>query len=92
MRAVERRGGRQGTGTRTPWWRACAEAPNGDWELQVGNGQTLYSPSERSDLFAFGLDREFGDGLNARLKAYGREISDQQPRFIGLQQVKFPRL
>ena len=61
-------------------------------ELQVGNGQTLYSPSERSDLFAFGLDREFGDGLNARLKAYDREISDQQPRFIGLQQVKFPRL
>jgi len=54
-------------------------------ELQVGDGQTLYAPAERSDLFAVGLERRLGD-LSVRLEGYDRRISDQQPRFIGLRQ------
>jgi hypothetical protein len=54
-------------------------------ELQVGDGQTLYAPAERSDLFAVGLERKLGDH-SVRLEAYDRRISDQQPRFIGLRQ------
>ncbi|NJD19448.1 MAG: TonB-dependent receptor [Gemmatimonadetes bacterium] len=55
-------------------------------ELQVGDGQTLYAPAERSDLFAIGLQRRFGSSVGLRLEAYARRISDQQPRFVGLEQ------
>jgi outer membrane receptor protein involved in Fe transport len=55
-------------------------------ELQVGDGQTLYAPAERSELFALGLQRRFGPGLSVRLEGYHRRISDQQPRWVGLEQ------
>ncbi len=55
-------------------------------DLQVGDGQTLYAPAERSDLVALGLERRLGKHSRLRVEAYDREISDQQPRFIGLQQ------
>ncbi len=55
-------------------------------DLQVGDGQSRYAPAERSDLFALGLQRRFGPGLSVRLEAYERRISDQQPRFVGLEQ------
>jgi len=54
-------------------------------ELQVEDGQTLFAPAQRSDLFALGVERDFG-GLRARVEAYDRRISDQQPRFVGLRQ------
>ena len=55
-------------------------------ELQVGDGQTLYSPSERSDLLALGLEQEIGRRFHMRVEAYDRRIADEQPRFIGLRQ------
>jgi hypothetical protein len=64
--------------------RYCQSQGIGD--LQVGDGQSRYAPAERSDLFALGLQRRFGAGLSVRLEAYDRRISDQQPRFVGLEQ------
>jgi len=55
-------------------------------DLQVGDGQTLFAPSERSDLVALGLEHRFGPALGVRLEAYARTIADQQPRFVGLEQ------
>ncbi len=55
-------------------------------DLQAGDGQTLYSPAERSDLVALGLEHRIGDGAKLRVEAYDRRISDQQRRFIGLEQ------
>lgn len=55
-------------------------------DLQVGDGQTLYSPAERSDLVALGVEHRTGGGGKLRLEAYDRRISDQQRRFIGLEQ------
>ncbi len=55
-------------------------------ELQVGDGQTLFAPAERSDLVALGVQRQFGPGLSLRLEAYHRSISDQQPRWVALEQ------
>lgn len=55
-------------------------------DLQVGDGQTLYSPAERSDLLAVGLEHRVNSELSVRIEAYQRRISDQQPRFIGLEQ------
>lgn len=55
-------------------------------ELQVGDGQTLFAPAERSDLVALGVQRRFGPELSLRLEAYHRSISDQQPRWVGLEQ------
>lgn len=54
--------------------------------LQVGDGQTLYAPAERSDMVAVALEQRLGRGGKVRIEAYDRRISDQQPRFIGLEQ------
>lgn len=55
-------------------------------DLQVGDGQTLYSPAERSDFFALGLEHRLSPSMRLRVEAYHRRIADQQPRFIGLEQ------
>ncbi len=60
--------------------------PQGIGELQVGDGQSRYAASERSDLFALGLQRRFGAALSVRVEVYDRRISDQQPRYVGLEQ------
>jgi len=55
-------------------------------ELEVGSGQTRYWPSERSSLLALGLERRIDAQMSVRLEAYHRSISNQQPRFISLEQ------
>ena len=59
--------------------------PQGIGDLQVGDGQTLYSKAELSDLIALGLERRLLPTLSVKVEGYDRRIADQQPRFIGLE-------
>lgn len=59
---------------------------HGIHELEVGDGEVEYFPSERSQQVAVGLERRFGHGLTARAELYHRSISDQRPRFLNLEQ------
>lgn len=55
-------------------------------DLQVGDGQTVYPPAERSDLVALGLERRLSGTARLRVEAYDRRIANQQPLFVGLRQ------
>lgn len=58
---------------------------HGIHELQVGDGETTFSPSERADQVALGLDHTFADGLRLRLEAYHRDVADQRPRYLNIE-------
>jgi hypothetical protein len=55
-------------------------------ELDVGDGQTGYHPSERADQVALGLDHRFPGGVGMRLEAYHRTIGRPRPSFINAEQ------
>jgi outer membrane receptor protein involved in Fe transport len=59
---------------------------HGIHELEVGDGEIEYYPSERSEQIALGVERRFPGGINARVEFYDRAISDQRPRFLNLEQ------
>ncbi len=58
-------------------------------ELQVEDGETRFSPAERSVHSVLGYERLFGDGDRAslqalRLEVYRRQIRDPRPRYENL--------
>jgi outer membrane receptor protein involved in Fe transport len=55
-------------------------------ELDVGDGETVYSPSEESRQLAFGLDHRFPGGVGLRLEAYSRTLSARRPMFLNVEQ------
>jgi hypothetical protein len=70
----------QGTTLRGSWGRYFQS--HGLHELDVGDGETAFFPSDRAEQVALGLDHRFGGGLNLRLEAYHRAMSDLRPRYV----------
>jgi vitamin B12 transporter len=59
------------------------------YELQVEDGETRFSPAERSEHWVVGYERLFGQQERAflralRVEAYRREIQDPRPRYENL--------
>jgi hypothetical protein len=55
-------------------------------ELQVGDGDTGFHPSERGEQLAFGVERRLGRGLGVRIEAYRRIVADRSPLYINAEQ------
>lgn len=72
------------TKLRASWGRYYQS--HGIHELEVGDGETEFYPSERAEQAAVGLEHRFPGGISARIEAYDRSISYQHPRFINLEQ------
>ena len=63
-----------------------SQRPN---ELQVEDGETEFLAVERADTFLVGWERNFG-GVNLRLDAYLREVTDPRPYYINLFEATNP--
>ena len=50
-------------------------------ELNVSDGQTQFVPAERSDQVDVSVQHRFASGVRFRVDAYGKWLSDVQPRF-----------
>ena len=61
-------------------------------ELSVVDGDTLFFPSERANQFAASIEHGFARGLQARVEAYHRTISDPRPRYLNVirEMIIFP--
>jgi hypothetical protein len=59
---------------------------HGIQELEVADGELVYYPAERSDQVAVGIQHSFRGGVDARVELYRRDVGDQRPRFINLEQ------
>lgn len=55
-------------------------------ELDVGDGETSYSPSDRAHQVALGVDHRFPGGLGLRLEAYRRTVTGRRPVFLNAEQ------
>ena len=53
-------------------------------ELNIPDGQTAFLQAERSDQLDLSFSHSFGAALHLRVDAYGRRISDVQPRWENL--------
>ncbi len=51
-------------------------------ELDVGDGETEFFPSDPAEQLAIGFDHRFDSGLNLRLEAYRRTMADPRPTFL----------
>jgi len=60
--------------------------PHKLYELEVGDGETGYYPSERASQVAIGFENRFADGVVFRLEAYQRWLRDQPPHFYNARQ------
>lgn len=80
------------TKLRASWGRYYQS--HGLQELQVGDGETTYHPSERADQVAVGLEHLLRNGVDLRVELYRRQMADPSPRFINLEQELniFPEL
>lgn len=72
------------TTVRASWGRY--RQSHGIQELEVGDGETEYFPSERADQLALGLEHRFRNGVDARLELYERRMADQRPVFFNAEQ------
>lgn len=68
------------TAFRASWGRY--RQSHGIHELEVGDGEIDFFPSDRAVQLAIGVEHRFDFGLSARLEAYRRDMSDQRPRFV----------
>jgi len=59
---------------------------HGIHELEVGDGETAYLPSERAEQLAVGLERKLGGGVALRVEAYRRVVADPHPEYVNAQQ------
>jgi outer membrane cobalamin receptor len=59
---------------------------HGVHELQVGDGQRSFFPSDGATQVAVGLEQRLPGDVNLRLEVYHRAIRDQRPRFINTEQ------
>jgi hypothetical protein len=78
------------TRVRASWGRYYQS--HGVHELDVGDGETDFFPSERADQIALGLEHRFPQDVSLRVELYRRNVTDQRPRFLNLEQelVIFP--
>ncbi|NJD20013.1 MAG: hypothetical protein FIA95_12130 [Gemmatimonadetes bacterium] len=53
-------------------------------ELNTADGETEFSPSQRADQAAVGVERRFGSGVTARLEAYRRDVRHPHPMYVNL--------
>ena len=53
-------------------------------ELDVPDGDLQFSPPERVDQIALGVERRVGDGFTVRLDGYLKAISDPRPIWVNL--------
>jgi hypothetical protein len=68
------------TTLRASWGRYYQS--HGIHELEVGDGEDHYFPSDLAEQLAFGLDQQLGAGLKLRVEAYRRTSADQRPRYV----------
>jgi len=71
------------TTLRTSWGRYYQS--QGIHELDVAVGEREFFGSELAEQLAVGLDHRFDSGVNVRLEAYRRTISDPHPRYLDLE-------
>jgi hypothetical protein len=55
-------------------------------ELQVGDGETEFYPSEHANQFAVGVEHAFRGGIRLRAEFYDRRMHDPHPVYINLEQ------
>jgi outer membrane cobalamin receptor len=53
-------------------------------ELNTADGETAFSPSQRADQAALGVERRLGSGVTGRLEAYRRDVSHPHPAYVNL--------
>ena len=68
------------TTLRASWGRYYQS--HGIHELEVGDGEERFFPSDRADLIAAGIDQHLPNGIDLRVEFYRRRIADQRPRFL----------
>ena len=70
------------TTLRTSWGRYYQS--HGIHELDVGDGETQFFPSERADQISVGLEHRFPGDVNARVEVYRRRLPQQRPRYFSV--------
>ncbi|MFC1660356.1 TonB-dependent receptor domain-containing protein [Gemmatimonadota bacterium] len=53
-------------------------------ELEVGDGETEFAPSERATQIALGVEHRLNNGLSARLEAYTRRVDHPRREYLNL--------
>jgi hypothetical protein len=63
-------------------------------ELEAGDGETEFAPSERATQAAFGLEHEFPMGIRSRLELYQRTVDRPRRMYLNLwrEVLPFPEL
>ena len=51
------------------------------YELQVEDGETDFSPSERTEQYVVGFEHAFDEGSTLRFDLYHRDVQNPRPRF-----------
>ncbi len=72
------------TNIRASWGRYYQS--HGIHELQVGDGQRSFAPSDRATQVAVGIERRLPADMHFRIEFYRRAIADQRPRYINTEQ------
>ncbi len=70
------------TTLRAAWGRYAQ--PHALYQLQVQDGEDTFAGAERAEQIVAGLERDFGNGISARVEAYRRKESDLRPRYRNL--------
>jgi hypothetical protein len=68
------------TTLRASWGRY--HQSHGIHELEVGDGEDRFYPSDLAEQIAFGLDQQLGAGLELRIEGYRRTSPDLRPRYV----------
>lgn len=63
-------------------------------ELEAGDGETLFAPSERASQVALGLEHQWQDGIKGRLELYSRKVDRPRRMYLNLwrEVLPFPEL
>jgi outer membrane receptor protein involved in Fe transport len=72
------------TNLRASWGRYYQS--HGIHELQVGDGERRFSPSDMATQIALGVEQRLPADVNLRIELYRRAIADQRPRYINAEQ------
>jgi outer membrane receptor protein involved in Fe transport len=59
-------------------------------ELDVADGDTLFSRSERAELLALGIERRLGHGWKGAVEAYSRVVRDPRPVHVNFSRAILP--
>ena len=64
-------------------WGRFSQA-QGIHQLPIENGEAAFYPSETAEHRVAGLEHAFGNGLQVRVEAYHKKLSDLRPRYLNL--------